>query len=70
MAGTTRFKMAEKALKPFKGRLFFLEALKSIIRRYLTSESRGITSYLLIMRENKLIKEVEVKSGITKWKVL
>ena len=70
MAGTNRFKMAEKVLKDFKGRTFFLEELKGIIRKNLSSDEGTLLTYLLIMRENKLIEELEVKQGVTKWKVL
>ena len=70
MAGITKYAMAKKVLEKYKGQSFFLEILKAIISKELSSDEKNILSYLRLMRDNKLIKEVFVREGITKWKVM
>lgn len=70
MSGKNRSELAYEVLLPNKGKVVFLESLKNLIRRKLTSNETSVIEYLYLMRSNNWIREVCVHSGIYKWEIL
>ena len=70
MAGANRYKLAKKVLSNYRGQIICLEDLKGIVKRNLATNEKLVLEYLILMRENKLIEEIIIQDGITKWKIL